>query len=246
MSESTPPRPPHVGVIPIGEWFGLSAKLGARILAGLRLPDNEPGQVELARELLAEMEGQGGRVRTSHKEARKLILIAETLRRVDASEEAACDILDRPNDPRRARAEEMLSLIPKARMEIERGQDATYRLTDLDRLALLAERVVREPLAQRGEKFGPHARAGQFSQLTRVIESLLKETPNLTAKELLSELADRARHGDKIILDIRENVVSWRDSNGHRQETSFGRVSSVMSEVKSRLGQSRRRRPGRQ
>jgi hypothetical protein len=48
MSEPSPPRPLHVGVIPLGEWFGQSAELGARILAGLCLPGDEPGQAELA------------------------------------------------------------------------------------------------------------------------------------------------------------------------------------------------------
>jgi hypothetical protein len=48
MSEPTPRRPPHAGDIPLGEWFGLSAKQGSRIFAALRLPGNEPGQAVLA------------------------------------------------------------------------------------------------------------------------------------------------------------------------------------------------------
>jgi hypothetical protein len=110
MSEASPPRPPHVGGIPLGKWFGLSAKQGARILAALRLPGNEPGQAVLARELLAEQASQGGRLRTRYAESRKLIYIAETLRRVAASEEAAQDLLRRSHDPRREWAQQMLPL----------------------------------------------------------------------------------------------------------------------------------------
>jgi hypothetical protein len=186
----------------------------------------------------------GGRVlRTNMEMAEWLFRNFEWPRRLAQYEAVAHAILEehpeQPDHPRHQVARGILSLITAVKAARARREPIDWLMVTIEHKVNEANKMALLPLVERARPFDPKRRREPGpDRLDRLLDEIVRPTPTMQWKDVLSELERHADPQDPhaVIARVRDEHVWWRPRAGRRsRRLSFAGLRNRLTAIKDHL-----------